>query len=113
MSEEPLEVAWERVEAEWAEDEAHLRFISLCQVLGRLDEAGARYRAVREADPERADEAARRIDQVVARALATLHAQRVETPPKRNRRLLLLVAIGLFIGILGYTMWVIADAGSW
>ena len=113
VSDEALDAAWTEVLARWDDREAHSRFIALCDVLGRLDEAGARYRAIREGEPERADEAARGIEQVVGRALVNLHGQRAAAPAKRNRSTLLFVAIAVFLAILGTTMWMIADLGSW
>lgn len=106
VGDESLEEAWAHLEESWDEDDAHKRFIAVCDAIGRLDEAGARYRAVREADPARAAEAARRIDQIVVRALATLHAQRVE-PPAAPRRRLLWVAAAVFLALTFTTMWMI------
>ena len=94
------------MEADWGDEEAHRRFIGLCDVMGRLDEAGARYRTVREGDPARAEEAGRRIDQVVARALVTLQAERSE-PTEGAPRWLLWLAVALSLGVIAFTMWMI------
>ncbi len=106
VADESLEEAWALVEESWDDDGAHKRFIALCDAVGRLDEAGARYRAVQETDEGRADEAKRRIDQIVARALATLQAQRVD-PPEEPRRRLFWVSVVVFLAILLTTMWMI------
>ena len=58
VSEDPIEVAWREVEASWEDEAAHKRFLTLCQSFDRLADAGARYRAVREGDEERAEMAA-------------------------------------------------------
>ena len=101
-----LEEAWAQVQRRWDDDRVHQRFIAVCDAVGRLDEAGARYREVREQDPERATEAKRRIDQIVTRALATLQAQRVD-PPKRPRRGLFWVSVLVFLAISLTTIWMI------
>jgi len=106
VGDESLEEAWAQVDEGWGDDGSHKRFIAVCDAIGRLDEAGARYRAVRESDPQRAEEAERRIDQIVARALATLQAQRVE-PPERSRRGLFWLSVLVFLAILLTTMWMI------
>lgn len=106
VGDDTLEDAWSAVDEAWDDDDVHKRFIAVCDALGRLDEAGARYRAIRESDPERADEAKRRIDQIVTRALATLQSQRVE-PTDAPRRRLFWVSVVVFLGILLGTMWMI------
>lgn len=108
VADESLEEAWTLVEEGWEDDGAHKRFIALCDAVGRLDEAGARYRAVQESDEKRAPEAKRRIDQIVVRALATLQAQRLD-PPDRPRRTLFWVAVFVFLAICLTTMWMIRD----
>jgi len=106
VGDETLEEAWAEALESWDEDDAHKRFIAVCDAIGRLDEAGARYRAVKESDPERAQEADRRIDQVLGRALATLQSKRVE-PSEEPRRRLFWVSVVLFLAILLSTMWMI------
>ncbi len=106
VGDETLEEAWAAVDEGWDDDDAHKRFIAVCDAIGRLDEAGARYRAVKESEPERAEEAQRRIDQVVTRALLTLQSQRVE-PSDEPRRRLFWVSVVVFLAILLTTMWMI------
>lgn len=106
VGDETLEEAWSETLERWDDDDAHKRFIAVCDAIGRLDEAGARYRAVKESDPERAEQADRRIDQVVGRALATLQSKRVE-PSDEPRRRLFWVSVVLFLAILLSTMWMI------
>ncbi|MEM1417986.1 MAG: hypothetical protein AAGH15_24020 [Myxococcota bacterium] len=97
---EALEAAWAEVLSHWDDPGPHERYLALAEALGRQADAGARYRAVREAEPERAAEAKRRIDQLVARALVRLHATR--TPPRTSsRRWLFLVAMLVALALLG------------
>ncbi|MBW2460321.1 MAG: hypothetical protein JRH11_01660, partial [Deltaproteobacteria bacterium] len=49
---DPIDVAWNEVEGAWDDRDAHKRFVALCQSLGRLPEAGRRYREVREGGAE-------------------------------------------------------------
>ena len=72
MSEAPLQHAWSKVEASWDDDDAHRRFIELAATLGLLSEADLRYRRVRDGDPERAESAAKRIDELFAKATLSL-----------------------------------------
>lgn len=76
--EDPFDRAFRELEAHWGEDAAHKRFIAFCSAQGALAEAGRRYREVRERDPARREEAARRIDEVLAAALATMQVLRTE-----------------------------------
>jgi hypothetical protein len=82
-----FDVAFRELEAHWSEDKAHKRFIAFCAAQGALAEAGKRYRKVREEDPARAEEAARRIDAVLAQALQHMQLTKSEVKPAtRNLR---------------------------
>jgi hypothetical protein len=84
---DPFDAAFRELEAHWTEDAAHRRFIAFCATQGALAEAGRRYRKVREEDPERRDEAARRIDAVLAQAMQHMELLRSEArPPSHNLR---------------------------
>lgn len=93
-----LETAWARVVSRWDDEESHRRFRGLSAALGQLPEAGRRYRAIREGDPDpgkRAD-AERQINALLAAALHSLEATRRPPPDTaRARRTLFLVATGL------------------
>lgn len=95
-----IESAWEALEASWSDDQAHRRFIAFCSLHGQLGEAGRRYRRVRDRDPERAEEAARRLEAVLGAALATLDATRTRLPKRRSR--LFWAVCGVCLGLLGY-----------
>ena len=84
---DPFDTAFRELEAHWSEDAAHRRFIAFCATQGALAEAGKRYRKVRDEDPVRRDEAARRIDAVLAHALQHMQLTKSEvTPAARNLR---------------------------
>jgi hypothetical protein len=86
-TEDPFEAAFRELEAHWGEDAAHRRFIAFCATQGQLGEAGKRYRKVREEDPARREEAARRIDAVLAHALQHMQLTKTEVKPgARNLR---------------------------
>lgn len=92
-----MELAWTGVTRAWESDAVHERFLSLCASLDRLDDAGRRYRGVREgADPGRRAEAERRIEALLGLAMQRLRVERTE---KRPRGPFLLVAIILSLSI--------------
>lgn len=90
--------AWRRLEQDWDNEEAHRRFIAFCAMHGALDHAGRLYRAVRDADPVRRDDAARRLNAVMAAAVEQLSLTR--TPRSaRSRRLM-----WLMVGACGFVI---------
>jgi hypothetical protein len=91
-----VEAAFRELERNWASDEAHRRFIALCAAHGALSEAGRRYSGVRQADPARAEDVARRLQAVTAAALEQLALAR-STRPARGRRMM-----WLMVGICGF-----------
>lgn len=101
MSEDPLETAWAKVEQQWDDDAAHKAFVGLCLSLDRLAEAGRRYRQVRDDDPERRDEASRRIDALLALALQTMELTKTEAPDAAStRRKITWVAFGIMLTLI-------------
>ncbi len=101
---DPLDTAWERVEGSWTDDELHRKFLALCETLGRLDEAGRRYRAVRDTDPSRRESAETRIDQLLTRAMSSLELTRSE-PSARPRRILNFFAAFVAVGLLATALY--------
>jgi len=99
-SEDPIEVSWAAVEARWNEDQAHRSFITLASTLGRLADAGAKYRVVRDTDPEREEDARRRIDQLFAQAAQGLRVVHTETHTLVRARRVLSISIMLALGAL-------------
>ncbi|MCX7807523.1 MAG: hypothetical protein N2515_02845 [Deltaproteobacteria bacterium] len=81
--EDPLEVAWRKLEKEWKEPQAHERLLALANSLGRLAELGRRYRRVLEECPERRPEAERGIQAVIAHAM--LHFERLAREERLNK----------------------------
>lgn len=74
------------MEAAWADEAAHRRFIAFCGAQGALAEAGRRYRTVRETDTARAEQAKRWQDAVLAAALQNMHLTRAEPEPPAATR---------------------------
>jgi hypothetical protein len=108
---DPIDAAWQRVEARWDDPEAHRAFLSLCFELERMPEAARRYREVRDGDPDRRGEAETRIDQLLTMATRQLLLSRTPAPPGRARRRLLWVAMGLSLGMISFVVWTILRAG--
>jgi hypothetical protein len=88
--------AFRELERDWASNDAHRRFIKLCAMHGALDEAGRSYRALRDADPARADEAGRRLNDVTQAAIEQLSLARTVRPATRGRRMM-----WLMVGVCG------------
>jgi hypothetical protein len=99
---DPYAAAWSEVERNWGDDTAHRKFIAFCAAQGALDQAGRRYRLVRDSDPTRKSEAARRIDAVLATALQTMDLARSERPTRGSR--LQWVAFGVSAFFLLYAL---------
>jgi hypothetical protein len=93
-----VDAAWRRLEQEWSSDEAHRRFITFCALNGALDQAGRRYRAVRDGVPTRREDASRRLGAVMTAAVEQLALNRAPTPaPKRRLMWLMVGACGFVI----------------
>lgn len=102
---DPIDTAWERVERHWDDPDAHGAFVALCMELGRLPEAGRRYRHVRDHDPERSEDARRRIDELLTLATRTLELSRTPPPTGTARRRLFWVALGVSLLMVGVVLW--------
>ena len=98
---DPIEEAWARVEAEWGNEDAHRRFVSVCVALDRLPEAGQRYREVRETDPARRDDAAKQIDTLIALATQQLQDTRVQPATTEHKRTLTWAAFFIMLMLMG------------
>jgi hypothetical protein len=102
MTGDPFDAAWQEVESRWAEDAAHKKFIAFCAAQNALQEAGRRYRAVRDADPERKAAAEQHINSVLARAIQTIDMARTDRPARVNR--LQWVALGVSVFFILYAL---------
>ena len=104
---DPIEEAWATVEAAWGDDDAHRRFLGVCMALGRLPEAGKRYRRVRESDPARAEVAAEQIDRLLGLATQQLEGTRVEASTPEHKRTLSWVAFFMMLVLMGAGTWLL------
>ncbi|MFK7991763.1 MAG: hypothetical protein AB8I08_37445 [Sandaracinaceae bacterium] len=95
MDDDPIDTAWIEVEANWTDEGAHKRFLMLCQGLDRLSEAGTRYRAVKDADPERREVAEAQIDRLLGLAMQQLQVLKTEPKRRSGKMVLLLLAVGV------------------
>ena len=98
---DPIDEAWERVEADWGDQDSHRRFVAVCVALNRLPEAGKRYRVVREADPARREDAEKRIDGLIALAAQQLQDTRVIPAGDEHKRTLTWVAFFIMLLLMG------------
>ena len=82
---DPLEGAWEKVDRAWEDPETHRRFLALAATLGRLSEAGRRYREVRDRSPDRRAAAEKQIERLLALAMQDLALTRSPAPADGKR----------------------------
>jgi hypothetical protein len=101
-----LSEAWNEVLANWRDDDAHRRFIALCEASGRLDFAGGCYRSVRDGDPEREAEARRRVSAVLAYTAKEL--ERLKTPRTSGPSLLYGVLFLTSLSMFLYSLWLLS-----
>jgi hypothetical protein len=92
-----LEALWKQVVDDWENDKSHAAYLELCNAKNRLAEAAARYRGMA-GDRERGPTAEKRLQAVLALALAQLETLR--TPALETRRSYRGVALIVFF-ILG------------
>ena len=104
---DPIDEAWATVEAAWADEEAHRRFLGICMALGRLPDAGSRYRQVRESDPARAEVAAEQIDRLLGLATQQLEGTRILAPVTEHKRTLSWVAFFMMLVLMGAGTWLL------
>lgn len=102
-----IEEAWARVDADWANAEAHQRFVGVCVALDRLPEAGRRYRQVRETDPARQQDAARHIDTLIGLATQQLQSSRVTPATTAHKRTLTWAAFLIMLALMGAGGWLL------
>ncbi|MGB5417156.1 MAG: hypothetical protein WBN01_21155 [Polyangiales bacterium] len=98
---DPIDEAWDRVEADWGNQDAHRRFVGVCVALDRLPDAGKRYRAVRETDPGRREDAVKQIDGLIALAAQQLQDTRVVPASHEHKRTLTWVAFFIMLVLMG------------
>ena len=110
MDEEALEAAWETVLESWDDDDAHRKLIALCQSFGRLDFAGAHYRAIANDEKDaRHAVAKKQIDRILAAAMATLETTKTEPSPA-PRRNVMLFALVMATALIMLAIWVYLEA---
>ncbi len=104
---DPIDEAWATVEAAWGDEEAHRRFLGVCMALGRLPEAGKRYRRVRDSDPTRAEMAAEQIERLLGLATQQLEGTRADAPTTEHKRTLSWVAFFMMLVLMGAGTWLL------
>ena len=102
---DPIDAAWAQLEADWDDEAAHKKFLTLCQAMHRLPDAGRRYREVREGDPDRADVAAAQIDRLLTLAMQGLEVLKTEPPRRSGKTVMFLVALGVSLALVVTALW--------
>lgn len=99
-----VESAWQQVLASWSDEDQHKKFLAVCEALGCLDEAGARYKSIRDSDPDRAELARLQIDRLIGLAFSKLRVMKTE-PRQRPRFLLNAFAVLMALGLIGSALY--------
>jgi hypothetical protein len=102
-----VEAAWRKVVVAWDDDDAHRRFLALCDASDRLGEAGRRYRAVKESEPARAERAEAQIDAVLGLAMRNLSALKTEPSKKGTQPVMFLLAFAVSAGLIVSALWMV------
>lgn len=99
---EALELLWSKVLEHWDEDKVHTAFLEYARERFLLPEAGARYRQIKETDPERAELAQKKLGQLMTLALALLESARepVRSGPPRWITSLAYAVAAVFVAVL-------------
>ena len=107
MSDDPVEATWQEVLASFDDEAAHKKFLTLCAGLGRLGDAGARYRAIKDApDDPRAAMASAQVERLLALAMQNLDGLKSPPPDKTTTKtVLLLVALGVSGAMIAHAVW--------
>ena len=97
-----FELLWSKVLESWDDDKVHTAFLELARATLRLPEAGARYRAIKENDPERAAVAEQKLAQLMVLALTMLQNARESFPkgPPRWVTSLACAVVAVFVAVL-------------
>jgi len=107
VTDDAIETAWEEVLAQFDDEAAHKRFLTLAAGLGALGEAGRRYRAIKD-DPDdpRAEMAAAQVDRLLGLAMQNLEP--LKTPPNRKKNIktvMFLLALGVSGTLVAHAVW--------
>lgn len=105
-AENAFEAAWTRALTDFSDDDAHRQFLAVAQSLGKLPEAGRRYRLELEnaQDDTRRAQAQAQIDRLLILAMSTMGALKAPPDSGRTRVMLMWGAFALMLVlILGVT----------
>lgn len=101
---DPLSVAFARLEGEWDDPAAHKKVLALGDALDRLAEVGKRYRAIRDARPDRAEVATKQIDALLGLAMTRV-ARTEKTDAKPTKSRIEWVAFGVSAALIAAALW--------
>lgn len=84
-TDDPLETSWNALTTHWDDDDSHRAFVALAQSLGRLPDAAARYKTLRD-DPVRGALAQKGLERILKVAMLALSPPRRHTTTVRRGR---------------------------
>jgi hypothetical protein len=101
---DPLEAAFAELDAHWDDPAAHKKVLALGDALERLGDVGKRYRAIRDAHPERAEVAKKQIDALFGLAMTRV-ARTEKTDAKPTKSRIEWIAFGVSAALIAAALW--------
>lgn len=103
-----IEQAWQKLQDDWDDDEAHKRFAGACLSAGQLPEAGRRYKMVKQEGGPRAERADAQIQKLFTLGMTLIKQDRTEAPKKRSP-IIWVFAILVFVVLVGASLFFMSN----
>jgi hypothetical protein len=100
-----LEALWARVVEAWDDDKPHHALLEYAIREQKLPDVAGRYRKVKDAEPERAARAQKKLDGIVIAATQMLMAMKTPAPTTKAPPWLTLTAFFVSVVLLGWLAW--------
>jgi hypothetical protein len=103
-----LDALWEKVLENWDDEKRHAAALQFALTTEQLADLAGRYRTL-ENDEKKGTLAKKKIDAIVASAIAMLQSMKTPPPPKSNKVLTFAAAM-LAAVVFSYLAWMLAHA---
>ena len=95
-----FETLWDRIDAAWDDEKTHAALLEYALRTEMLPQLAGRYRKVKDASPERAERAQKKIDGIVIALTHVMMSQKSPLPQKVPWQLTLSVGIACMLALL-------------